>query len=151
DHCYTQAVMDLGRRGQLIERITVLGLPSPDHPLPLVTLEEFFEGNDNYGSIGCQLTPMLGPEFFFLTFKSIRSLPNLHGVLVEVAEVEPEDSLAWPFSDRVYVFTDAERDELAQWAAPIKPDAIQEGFSNGKHRCAPAIVSGFKCYSLWWD
>ena len=24
-------------------------------PRPLLTLEEFFEGNDNYGSIGCNL------------------------------------------------------------------------------------------------
>ncbi len=143
--------MDLGRRGQLIERITALGLPSPDRSLPLVTLEEFFEGNDDYGSIGCNLTPMLGPGFFFEILERIRSLPNVQDVLVEVVEVEPEDPLAWPFSDTVYVFTDAEPSEVAQWAAPIKPDAIQEGFSNGKHGCAPAIISGFKCYRLWWD
>ena len=143
--------MDLGTRGRLIERITALGLPSPDRPLPLVTLEEFFEGNDDYGSIGCNLTPMLGPGFFLETLKRIRSLPNVQDVLVEVAEVEPDGASAWPFSDRVYIFTDAPPDEVAQWAAPIKPDAIQEGFSNGKHKCAPALMTGFKCYSLWWD
>src|SRR5215813_12795576 len=143
--------MVLGRRGQLIERITALGVPSPDRPLPLVTLEEFFEGNDDYGSIGCNLTPMLGPGFFFEILRRIRSFPNVRNVLVEVTDVEPEDSIAWPFSDRVYVLTDAHQDEVAQWAAPIKPDAIEEGFSNEKHRCAPPNISGFKCYSLWWD
>lgn len=142
--------MDSRRRDTLIERIKALGLPSPDRPFPLVTLEEFFDGNDDYGSIGCNLTPMRAPGFFFEILKRIRSLPNVQDVLVEIVQVE-QDHSAWPFSDRVYVFTNAARDELAQWAAPLKPDAIEEGFSNGKHSCAPAITSGFRCYSLWWD
>jgi hypothetical protein len=131
--------MDSGRRGQLIERITELGLPSLDRPFPLVTLEEFFIGNDDYGSIGCNLTPMLGPGFFFEVLRRLRSIPNVQDVLVEIVEVT-EDASAWPFSDRVYVFKDAAPDEVAQWAASLKPDAIEEGFSNGKHSCGAAAV-----------
>ena len=141
--------MDLVRHSQLLERIIALGLLSPN--LPLVTLEEFFEGNDDYGSIGCNLTPMLGPAFFFETLKHIRSLPNVWNVLVEVAEFEPEEFLTWPFSDTVYVFTNANPDKVAQWVAPIKPDAIQEGFSNEKHRYAPPNTANFKYFSLWWN
>jgi hypothetical protein len=145
------ATMDGVRRSQLIERLRALGLPSPDRPFPLVTLEEFFEGNDDYGSIGCNLNPMLGPEFFFEKLKLIRLQPNVQDVLVQVIEVEQEDPTMWPFSDRVYVLTDAAPDDVADWAAPLQPDAVEEGFSNGKHDCAPELMSAFRCYSLWWD
>jgi hypothetical protein len=49
----------------LVNRIKAQGLPSPHRPLPLVTLEEFFTGNDDYGSIGCNLSPPLGPQYFY--------------------------------------------------------------------------------------
>jgi hypothetical protein len=52
--------MDVRKRRKLIERIAGFGPASSADP-PLVTLEEFFEGNDDYGSIGCNLTPMLVP------------------------------------------------------------------------------------------
>src|SRR5438309_2610801 len=41
------ATMDTAKRADLIERIKMLGAPSSDRPLPLVTLEEFFVGNDD--------------------------------------------------------------------------------------------------------
>src|SRR6266496_334692 len=105
--------VDSTKRKELIERIKLRGLPSPNHPSPLVTLEEFFIGNDDYGSIGCNLTPMLGPQFFFEKLKFIRSQPSVQDVLVEVIEVEEEDPTMWPFADRVYVFTDRTPEDVA--------------------------------------
>lgn len=143
--------MDITRRKELIERIKTLGLPSPDHPLPLVTLEEFFVGNDDDGSIGCNLTPMLGPKFFFEKLKFIRSQPSVQDLLVEVAEVEEEAPEMWPFADRIYIFTNRTPEDVAHWTAALRPDAIEEGFANGRHHCAPELKLGHKCYSVWWD
>jgi hypothetical protein len=143
--------MDSAKRTELIERIRMLGLPSLDRPLPLAALEEFFFGNDDYGSIGCNLTPMLGPQFFFEKLKFVRSQPNVQDVLVEVIEVEEADPTMWPFSDRVYVFTDGTPQDVAHWTLDLQPDAIEEGFTNGKPKSAPELKPGYKCYSLWWD
>ena len=145
------AIVDSAKRTELIERIKMLGPPSPDWPLPLATLEEFFVGNDDYGSIGCNLTPMLGPQFFFEKLKFIRSQPNVQDVLVEVIEVAEEDPTMWPFADRVYVFTDGTPQDVADWTLPLQPDAIAEGFTNGKPDSAPELKPGYKCYNLWWD
>ncbi len=142
--------MDRAKRKELIERIKMLGPPSPGRTLPLVTLEEFFVGNDDYGSIGCNLTPMLGPQFFFEKLKFIRSQPNVQDVLVEVTEVE-EDPATWPFADRVYVFTDGTPEDVANWTAILQPDAIEECLGNGKPDCAPEMKPGYKCYDVWWD
>lgn len=89
--------MDGARRRALIERIRVLGLPSPDRLLPLVTLEEFFVGNDDDGSIGCNLQPILGPQFFYEKLRLIRLQSNVQDVLVEVNEVVEHNPKTWPY------------------------------------------------------
>jgi len=143
--------VDGAKRKELIQRIKTLGLPSHDHPLPLVTLEEFFTGNDDYGSIGCNLCSPPGPQFFFENLKQIQSKANVQDVLVEVTEVEENDPAIRPFSDRVYVLAAASPDDVAKWAVALQPDAIEEGFTNGKPALAPELRPGFRCYSLWWD
>jgi hypothetical protein len=87
--------MDNAKRQNLVERIKMLGSPCSERPLPLVTLEEFFIGNDDYGSIGCNLTPMLGPHTFFKRLNFVRSQPNVQDVFVEINEVA-EDPTTWP-------------------------------------------------------
>jgi hypothetical protein len=90
-----KATMESARRQELIDWIEMIGLPDPGRPLPLVTLERFFVGNDDYGSIGCNLTPMLGPQFFFEQLKLIRSQPNVQEVFVEITDVA-KDLNTWP-------------------------------------------------------
>jgi len=143
--------MDSIKRAELIERVKLLGLPSLDGRLPLVTLEEFFLGNDDYGSIGCNLSPMLGPQFFYEKLKSIRSRPNVQDVLVEVNEIEEKDPAMWPFSDRVCVFTNATPEDVAHWAAALQPDAVEQGLALGRADSAPELKAGYHCYGLWWD
>jgi hypothetical protein len=142
--------MDDAKRQNLVERIKMLGLCCSDRPLPLVTLEEFFVGNDDFGSIGCNLTPMLGPQMFFERLNSIRSQPNVQDVFVEISEVA-EDPTTWPFADRVYILTSGTPDEIKRWTADLQPDSIQEGLLYGKPFSVPELRPGFKCYGVWWD
>jgi hypothetical protein len=140
--------MDIERRNELVNRVKALRCSLPaDRSLPIVTLEEFFVGNDDYGSIGCNLEPMLGPQYFYEALKSIRLRPNVQDVLVEVVEIEEEVAAMWPFADRVYVLTDGTLDDVSNWAAPIQPDAVEDTSENSVR----ALQRGFKCYSLWWD
>jgi len=93
---------------------------------------------------------MLGPQFFYEKLKSIRSQPNVQDVLVEVNEVE-EDPTIWPFSDRVYVLTDAKKEDVANWTSSLRPDAVEEGFANGKPSNAPELRRDYRCFNIWWD
>ncbi|MDJ0804779.1 MAG: hypothetical protein QNI97_18030 [Desulfobacterales bacterium] len=43
--------MDLHKRAALIEKIKSIALPETTDKTPVVTLEDFFEGNDDTGSI----------------------------------------------------------------------------------------------------
>ena len=142
--------MDYAKRQNLVERIKTFGLRDSDRPLPVVTLEEFFVGNDDYGSIGCNLTPMLGPQNFFKTLKVIRSKANVQDVFVEISEVS-EDPTTWPFADRVFVLTSGTADEIKRWTADLQPDSIQEGSTLGRSSSVPELRPGYKCYVVWWD
>ena len=113
--------MDHVKRVQLIEAIRQQGLPSADAPLPIVTLEQFFDGNDDLGSIGCNLTKHPGIEFFHNTLRTIRDRSNVKDVLVEIYEVEEDEDSMWPLSERVFVVTTAPQEEVELWFTDLEP------------------------------
>jgi hypothetical protein len=91
----------------------------------LVSLEEFFDGNHDTASIGCNLGHHPGLVFFFETLKSLREQPSVRDVLVMVREVEEDFEAMWPFSDTVVVLAQASVQDVQAWAAPLQPDAVQ--------------------------
>lgn len=139
------------RRG-LIEKLKRIGPHAPGGPHPLVSLEDFFVGNEDYGSIGCNLSEHPGPQFFFETLKEVRARGDVQDVLVEVSEVEESDESMWPFSDRVYILSGAARGEVADMVAALMPDEVEEGFAYGAPpSSAPGLRAGVKVYGVWWD
>src|SRR5882724_6501021 len=117
----------MNARDALIRHIKAIGL-SPDQP-PLVSLEEFFDGNEDDASIGCNLVAHPGLQRFYRMLKDIRSRPNVQDVLVEINEVEEQIPEMWPFSERVYVLTSDRREDVADWAVELQPDEIEERFA----------------------
>jgi hypothetical protein len=119
-------------------------------PEPVVSLELFFQDNDDLGSIGCNLTDHPGPAHFYTVLRSIRARPEVHGVWVGISEVMGPDE--WPFSDHVYVVCTAPPHEVAQWAASLQPDEPGDDWWNGAPPLSPiAIPPGAHLVVLWWD
>lgn len=85
-----------------------------ENSLPVVSLELFFEENNDIGSIGCNLLDHPGIGKFYSILKQIRNKTNVQDVLVEIMEYDEGDEI-WPFSERVYILTDAEADEVIKW------------------------------------
>src|SRR5436309_10323833 len=82
-------------------------------PRPLLTLEEFFEGNDDCGSIGCNLPGSVSPGEFYEVFKRIRERPEVADVLVEIRSWD--DLEDWPFSDTIWVITSLAKQDIQQY------------------------------------
>lgn len=143
-------------RERLIRKIAMLGLPpqtmEDSRRCPLVSLEDFFEGNNDPGSIGCNLRTSDNPGItgFFHALMGIRNRPNVQDVLVEISEM-PEDETTWPFSDRIYIITSAEEDEVKSWMDALHPDEVGEGFISGIPPGAPPLRQGMRVYGVWWD
>ena len=108
-------------RRELIRKVQAQGLQSAEGPLPVVSLEDFFLGNSDYGSIGCNLSNNPGPLAFFESLKAVRDDDSVQEILVEVNEIV-ENAQTWPFADRVYLLSSA-----------------------------PALKPGVTVYAAWWD
>jgi hypothetical protein len=139
-------------RQQLVKKIAAQGQAGFDKPFPIVILEDFFTGNSDLGSIGCNLNNHPGTQKFFNVLRSIRARPEVQDVLVTIYEYDEDDETTWPFSERVYVITNASVADLSEWAKELQAsEVVDDGFVGGVPPAAPKLQPGMKVLSLWWD
>jgi hypothetical protein len=121
-----------------------------DGSRPTLTLEEFFEGNSDLGSIGCNLPDHPGVDCFYDVLRTIRARGDVQDVLVGISEDMGDEE--WPFSDSVYILTSAPAEEVARWVAPLQPDPLGEpGYFPAPPPEAPQLKPGYVAYTVWWD
>ena len=136
----------MNRLQELFNRIEA---QNPDENEVVVSLDEFFAGNEDPASIG----PNLGAEQpliaeFYSVFQSIRDRPDVQDVLVRITECIPDE---WPFADTVYILSSASKDEIESLVAPLKPDDVVVDWMYGKPLEAPGLAFDTYIYSVWWD
>lgn len=118
-------------------------------PDQLVSLDEFFGGNDDDGSIGCNLWPdHPGIAAFRETLGAIAARPDVDQVAVEVTEADPGQD-EWPFSDVVYVVGAVPESTLGSLLSPLSPDEIAVIQAVD----APTSLRGVSkpVFRVWWD
>lgn len=135
---------DPEKRRQLIELIT----PQDEAcGVPLVTPAEFFDGNDDLGSIGCNLTDHPGLDVFRQVIDQLLALPGVDKVWIQVYDVDEGD---WPFSENILVVGTASVGEVEAVAEPIMPSAVEEMVADWEQVRDPAL-EGRRYVNLWWD
>ncbi len=136
----------------LIERISRLGdVNDRDTPHPLVTLEEFFEGNDDFGSIGGNFYPeQPAPAEFYAFFRAIREKPNVADVRVQVTQHDtPEE---WPFSDTIWIITSASPETVTAWFGQrFAADEIFPSLHTDRRYESISVPEGMNVIGVWWD
>jgi hypothetical protein len=155
---------DLERRDALVDKIRAQGFPvPPEGPYPVVSLEDFFEGNtQDDGSIASNLPDHPGGIRFYEILRAIRERANVQDVLIEIKMVEDDDPNPqgwWPYSDGIFILTSASRQEVEDWLTPIQPDEIHpdhrtEVVFHEYHKqpaALPAPLPGYSVYYAWWD
>ena len=91
-------------RKRLLERIQ--GLADPASPLPIVTLEQFFEGNVYDESIVDESNSTYHPQVLYSIFKRFREIDGIHNVYVEIKEIGRPD--LWPIADTFWMIGTAD-------------------------------------------
>ena len=136
----------MDKRATLLERIGDIN--NNDLPRPLVGLELFFEGNDDLGSIGCNLPGPVSPADFYALLKDLRKRSDVRDILIEVKDQEDPDG--WPFSDTIWFITSADPAEVKSWFPEnLAPDDVVDGFSANIEPYK--VPDGFRAVGAWYD
>lgn len=138
-------------KAKLVALINSAGdVNDPATPAPLVSLEAFFVGNDDPGSIGCNLPGQVAPSEFATALSRIKARADVADVLVQIAMHDDPDS--WPFSDTVWIITSASPDVVRSWIPDrLAPDAVLDGFPEDRPIARPPIRAGMRAVGLWYD
>ncbi|MDX2411403.1 MAG: hypothetical protein QNK34_05550 [Woeseiaceae bacterium] len=134
----------------ITERVNRNGHPDdPDTPRPLLTLAEFFEGNNVAGSICCNLFPCPEPHQVYEILGEIEQRDDVDVIYVQITAFDDPD---WPFSDTVWVVTSAGSDEVASWVPEeISPDEVWDNWIDSQPYESVSIPSGMQPIAIWWD
>lgn len=116
---------------------------------PLVSLESFFVGNNDYGSIGYNFYPdQPSPSEFFELFTRIREFPNVCDVLVQVQQLEEPEG--WPSTDTIWIVTEASATDVVEWLGErFRPDRLFERIPEGVQSIEPP--PGCRPIGVWYD
>ena len=138
-------MVDSTKRDELIQRIQAQ--PEHEEGRALVTIAEFFDGNDDLGSIGCNLTDHPGLDHFRQVLDNIASRPDVEQVWLQIYDLEEGD---WPFSENVLIVGTAPASHIEELSESLQPSEVSELQMDWTPSRAPDL-SGRRYINLWWD
>jgi hypothetical protein len=106
---------------RIAECLGVRGPPAQLTRPVALSLEEFFDGNSDDSSIGCNLHPRIGLDVFRAELEAFRDRDDVSGVWVLVTQWDEPD---WPFSDRIIIATSLSNEDILEALAPLSPSEI---------------------------
>ena len=114
-------------------------MPSP----PFVAIDRFFDGNDDLGSIGCNLMEHPGIPVFREALTRLATRPDVTGVYAQISEIDPGDG-CWAFSDTILVTGSVEIAAVEREVEALQPDEV--GPSDRTD-----LPGGARALYIWWD
>lgn len=140
--------MDKTKCAGLIAAVKARGY-SVDGNRVMVTRSEFFDGNDDPGSIGCNLIEHPGVAAFDAIFRQIEAMDGVSGVYLAITEIDETYDNIWPFSDTALIVTRLAPSVFESILQTLEPDEVarsQDMFAN-----PPPIPPGYQSVYVWWD
>jgi hypothetical protein len=138
-------MIDLAKRDALIRLIR--SQPEHENGRALVTIAEFFDGNDDLGSIGCNLPDHPGLEHFWRVLSDIERRVDVEQVWMQIYDLEEGD---WPFSENVLIVGKVPISEVHQLSKSLEASEISE-LQMDWVSSRVQDLSGRSYINLWWD
>lgn len=149
--------MDLQRRAALLQHLERHGF-SAEHPRgrgarPLLSLDAFFEGNDDDRSLGPQISgPHPGVQVLHARLREIAARTDVSHVLVEAADAEwaYDSDDEWVVAERVVIVTSAPAEAVAEWRRELGAAGQVKGLPQPQAASAPEPGEGQAAWQLVW-
>lgn len=123
-----------------------------DLPRPMVTVPEFFEGNDDPGSIGYNLPDHPEPAEFHKLLTGMAAMPEVLDIRIEVKDLEDPDG--WPATDSIWIVTTAPLDTVRTWFPEhLAPDEWVDHATIGVEEAVEPVPvpPGAHAVCAWYD
>jgi hypothetical protein len=114
---------------------------------PIIPIRRFFDGNDDEGSIGCNLTEHPGIERFKQILEGLLSRSDVTAVYARIAELETGGY--WPFTDTIAVTGSISVDDLRAALTELQPDEVGAAADFGFVEAELPDLAG--TLAAWWD
>ena len=115
----------------------------------IVTIQRFFDGNDDLGSIGCNLDEHPGVDAFRRCFAGLLRRTDIQAIYAQISELDPGDG-CWPFTDTILIVGTIAVKELHEAIRALQPDEVGDAKQFG---ISPEIAKkhGSPVLAVWWD
>lgn len=138
-------MVDFDKRDALLRLIR--SQPEHQEGRALVTVKEFFDGNEDLGSIGCNLPDHPGLDHFRKVLSDIEKRSDVEQVWMQIYDLEEGD---WPFCENVLVVGKAPLPDVRQVSESLQPSEVSE-MEMDWVPSRPKSLSGRTYINLWWD
>jgi hypothetical protein len=122
---------------------------------PTLSLEEFFDGNEDNMSIAPNLNNKQRPDLstFWRVLKNIRDLPAVHDVRISVHEFPHPDEDAWISAECVYIWAqaDIDLDEINKRMVPLYSEGVSEAPEKITSPDSPELKDDMVLLFTTWD
>ena len=146
------------KKAKLLKMLEGLGLnaevPRLYDESPLISIEDFFSGNEDVCSIGVNLMDgHPGLDMIWASLKEMQSDPSVKGVAVQIFDIEwaLKDPDCWRFSERVFVFAGKQWRVSEKKLALLKCDTYIVVGEEWKSLPSWPGAEGCVCHALVWD
>lgn len=112
----------------------------------LVTIDRYFDGNDDSGSIGCNLMEHPGIEVFREVLTGLLNRTDVIAAYAQIAEADPGEG-SWPFADKVVLFGRISTSDLSAVISPLQPTDV----GIGREFRELSRLHGVRPVVVWWD
>jgi|WetSurMetagenome_2_1015567.scaffolds.fasta_scaffold211508_1 hypothetical protein len=138
-----EPTVDNAKNKALLESVSSQPVPQ------VVPIDRFFDGNNDLGSIGCNLTEHPGIERFRDILTGLLRRKDVEAVFAQISELDPGEG-RWPFADTVLVVGTISAAELRTIIMPLQPDEIGTGEEYGS---PSSFIAKYKSpvHAIWWD
>ncbi|HMU47870.1 MAG TPA: hypothetical protein PKC72_15975 [Chitinophagaceae bacterium] len=146
--------VDKAKRDALVSKYDLLKFPAIKQPV-LLTIDEFFDGNNDESSIAPNLEKKPPIATYYSILKAIAQNPKTFAVFAEIKDVMIYDNgklndNEWFYTDIIYFVGDLTKEEIKEATKTLLPDEVEyENESVIKEMGLQ--YKNKKVVYIWWD
>lgn len=146
--------IDKNKRDALVLKYDLLNFPNYTTPI-FLTLDEFFNGNNDDASIAPNLDTKLKVSEYYKTLKNIENDKDIQGAYAELKDVmiyenNQLNDNEWFYTDVIYFIGELTKEEIAKRVKKLQPDEV-EYIVDERLSGLSKEYKGKKIVYVWWD